>query len=275
MKIKEPLISQPIFSEKIWGNRDINNLFNIDSKDPIGEVWLFSSLKNSETILFGKESKREYGKVSQIFRDFPLLLKLIGTSSWLSIQLHPDNEMAKKIEDQPWGKSEAWFFLKDGGQIKVSNNNEEILKAMKDNTWDNVLETYHMDKFDSIFIPAGTVHTLGPNSFLLEIQQSSDLTYRLYDWGRPREIHVEKSREVLENVKATYCLSRKINGMHTVYFSFQKFSNELKKGLGLFVNLKNYETIVLAQDVEYYFEGEFIEFRLNEKGWKPMINKNN
>ncbi len=91
-----------------------------------------------------------------------------------------------------------------------------------------------MNKNDIIYIPAGTVHTLGgPNSLLLEIQQSSDLTYRLYDWGgRPREIHVEKSKMVLKRVKSSYAIARNSQGLQTKYFSFMKFANQIKKRLG-------------------------------------------
>ncbi|HOB16598.1 MAG TPA: class I mannose-6-phosphate isomerase [Defluviitoga sp.] len=267
MKITEPLLSKPIFSEKVWGSEILNEIFKVKTEEKIGEVWLYSGLNNTETELVGKDSGKLYGNPGELFPQYPLLLKLIATSSWLSIQLHPDDVMAKILENQKWGKSEAWFFLKDHGRIKVSNDNQNILKALDDNTWDDVLEEYEMNKNDTIFIPAGTVHTLGPNSLLLEIQQSSDLTYRLYDWGRPREIHVEKSKKVLRNVKASYALARNVDGLETKYFSFLKFSNQLKRGWGLFVNLETFETIVLSEGVEYFFEGEFVEFKLNEHGW--------
>lgn len=267
MKIVEPLVSKPIFSEKVWGNETLNDIFKVKSKGKIGEVWLYSGLTNTETELFGKDSGKLYGKPSELFPHYPLLLKIIATSSWLSIQLHPDDEMAKQIETQQWGKSEAWFFLKDSGRIKVSNDNQNLLKALEDNSWDDVLEEYQMNKNDIIYIPAGTVHTLGPNSLLLEIQQSSDLTYRLYDWGRPREIHVEKSKMLLESVKSSYAIARNSQGLQTKYFSFMKFSNQLKKGWGLFVDLNTFETIVLSDNTEYFFKGEFVEFRMNNRGW--------
>ncbi len=271
MQISEPLISKPIFSEKIWGNNELNRIFNYEKTQPLGEVWLYSPLDGYETVLYGKNSQREYGKVSELFPKFPLLLKLIATSSWLSIQLHPDDTMAKQLENEPWGKSEAWYFLKDKGQIKVSNNNKYILQTFDNNRWDEVLESYEMNKFDSIFIPAGTVHTLGPNSLLLEIQQSSDLTYRLYDWGRPREIHVDKSKKVLNNIHTSYSISRKTKGLCTKYFSFSRFANQNKKGFGVYVNLKSYETIVLPEEINYNFQGEFVEFKLNENGWNSLL----
>ncbi|HOB55590.1 MAG TPA: class I mannose-6-phosphate isomerase [Defluviitoga tunisiensis] len=267
MKITEPLISKPIFSEKVWGSETLNEIFKLKTNEKIGEVWLYSGLNNYETELVGKDSGQLYGKPSELFPHYPLLLKLIATSSWLSIQLHPDDEIAKQIENQQWGKSEAWFFLKDKGRIKVSNDNPNLLKALEDNSWDDFLEEFEMNKNDIIYIPAGTVHTLGPNSLLLEIQQSSDLTYRLYDWGRPREIHVEKSKMVLKRVKSSYAIARNSQGLQTKYFSFMKFANQIKKGWGLFVDLNTFETIVLSEDTEYLFKGEFVEFRMNNRGW--------
>jgi len=271
MRFSEPLISKPIFSEKIWGSEELNNIFNYNGEGIIGEVWLFSIIEGLETKLIGKNTGKKYGSAREFFPKFPLLLKLIATSSWLSIQLHPDDYMARLLENKPWGKSEAWYFLKDGGQIKVCNDNESILKAFDNNEWEDILEFYKMNKYDSIFLPAGTVHTLGPNSLLLEIQQSSDLTYRLYDWGRPREIHVDKSKKVLKNIHSSYSISRQNKGLQTKYFSYSKFSDQIREGLGLYVNLNSFETIILPKGVSLEFKGEYVEFKLNEKGWKYLI----
>ncbi|MDN5343729.1 class I mannose-6-phosphate isomerase [Oceanotoga sp. DSM 15011] len=269
--INEPLICKPVLSEKVWGNKDLNEVFKHNlGENPVGEVWLFSVVEGMETTLKGVETGKTY-KSTDIIKDFPLLLKLISTSSWLSVQVHPDDDFAEKLENQSIGKSEAWYFLKDGGKIKVSNDNEGVMNSFKDNSWDKCLEEIEFNKFDTIFIPAGTVHTLGPNCTILEIQQSSDITYRLYDWGRPREIHVEKSKEVLKNVKTSYCVNRSTNGMETKYFSFNKFKNEEKIGKGIYVSLKDYKTIYLDDKVKYYFEGEWVEYKINMNGWKGII----
>ncbi|MGM0641260.1 MAG: type I phosphomannose isomerase catalytic subunit [Thermotogota bacterium] len=266
--INEPLIAKSIFSEKVWGNYKLNNLFDIETEDPIGEVWLYSDVKGKETDLIGLESKKIYGYPSDLFPEIPLLIKLIATSSWLSVQVHPDDEIAREIENQKWGKTESWYFLENNGRIKVSNDNIGVKSALEDNSWENVLEDHKMNKFDSIFLPAGTVHTLGPDSILLEVQQSSDVTYRLYDWGRPREIHVDKAKKVMERINASYSISRNIEGLESKYFSFNKFENNIKKGFGIFVSLKDYKTIVLPEDIEYNFKGQWIEYRINKNGWK-------
>jgi len=221
--INEPLILKAIFSEKVWGNDKLNNLFEIETEEPIGEVWLYSDVEGKETNLIGMESKKIYGKPSEIFPEIPLLLKLIATSSWLSVQVHPDDQFAREIENQKWGKTECWFFLENKGKIKVSNDNDGVKKALENNSWDDVLEEHEMNKYDGIFLPAGTIHTLGPDSVLLEIQQSSDVTYRLYDWGRPREIHVEKAKKVMDRINTSYSITRNIEGLESKYFSFLKF----------------------------------------------------
>lgn len=266
--IKEPLIAKSIFSEKIWGNKKLNKLFDKESDIPIGEVWLYSDVKDRETELIGFETGKSYGYPSENFADVPLLLKLLGTSSWLSVQVHPDDEFAREVEDQKWGKTECWYFIEEGGNIKVSNDNKGVKKALENNNWEEVLEQYEMNKFDSIFLPAGTVHTLGPNSFLLEIQQSSDMTYRLYDWGRPREIHVDKAKKVMGSINTSYSISRETKGLESKYFSFKKFKDENRVGFAIYVSLKDFTTIVLPDGIEHKFQGEWIEYKINRNGWK-------
>jgi mannose-6-phosphate isomerase len=266
--IKEPLIAKSIFSEKVWGNEKLNKLFNRESGTPIGEVWLYSDVEGRETELIGLETEKSYGCPSELFKGVPLLLKLLGTSSWLSVQVHPDDEFAREVENQKWGKTECWYFTENGGKIKVSNYNKGVKRALEDNKWENVLEEYEMNKFDSIFLPAGTVHTLGPNSFLLEIQQSSDMTYRLYDWGRPREIHVDKAKKVMERINTSYSISRETEGLESKYFSFKKFKNETRSGFSIYVSLKDFTTIVLPDGIEHIFQGEWIEYKINTNGWK-------
>ncbi len=259
--LNEPLITKPFFSEKVWGNSELNKIFKTDIKETVGEVWLFSPVLGKETNLIGLKSGKNYGKPSEIFSEIDLLLKLISTSDKLSVQVHPDDKMAKILENQNNGKSEAWYFLENNGKIKVSNKNKDIIKSLDTEEWNESLEEVFLDKGDLIFVPAGTVHALCEGSTILEIQQSSDVTYRLYDWGRPREIHVEKAKKVLENIETSYVISRKCENFETKFFSVQTIKNLKRKGFGIYVNLKTYETIVLSENVEYFFEGEYIEFK--------------
>ncbi|WP_165974034.1 type I phosphomannose isomerase catalytic subunit [Marinitoga lauensis] len=189
--IDEVLKTSPIFVEKVWGDEKLNKLFKKENMNKIGEVWLFSGIKNYETRLRGINSGKNYGNPSDMieeliggnFPKIPLLLKLISTTQWLSIQVHPDDKFAREMEKEPWGKTEAWYFLNKKNEIFISNNVKENIKAIEEQNWDKIFKPINLKKDDLLFIPAGVVHTLGPNSMLLEIQQTSDLTYRLYDWG--------------------------------------------------------------------------------------------
>lgn len=265
MTIKEPLISKPIFFEKVWGNNILNSIFNKNELNPIGESWLYSPYNNKQTELVGLLSDVIYGKAKDVFPNFDLLIKLISTSDWLSIQVHPNDLMAKKLENKNNGKTEAWVFLNNNGKVKVSTENEKIFQALSDNKWDNALKEINMNKNDLIFLPSGTVHTLGPSSTLLEIQQNSDITYRLYDWGRIRELHLEKAKKVLKNIDSSYSLIRNFNNFTSKYFSIKKIKNKYVRGFGVFVDTENYQTIVLPEKFEYFLEGEYIEFNIREE----------
>lgn len=259
-KMDEILISKPIFSEKVWGSEELNKLFGRKKNEfPLGEIWLYSPVENNETELFGLETGKYYGKPSDIFPDFKILIKLISSSEWLSVQVHPDDKTAEKLENQENGKSECWYFLRDGGQIKVSNENEKILKSLETNDFSDSLKDRKMNKNDLIYIPAGTVHTLGPGSFMLEAQQSSDLTYRLYDWGRPREIHIEKTKEVLKTVHTSYSLMRNTDNIETKYFSFHSVE-DTEDSHGIFVSLKDFTTVILSENQNYFFSGKWIKY---------------
>lgn len=257
--INEVLITKPILSEKVWGNNDLNILFKHNSKTPVGEVWLYSPYKENESTLIGLNSKKVYGNASEIFPKFKLLIKLIYTSQWLSVQLHPNDTMAKKLENEENGKTEAWFFLKNNGRLKISNENKKIIDSLKNNDWN--LKEYEMNENDIAFIPAGTVHTLGPNSMILEVQQSSNVTYRLYDWGRKREIHIDKAIEVLKNVEGSYSISRNAQGLNSKFFNFNIIEDTEKEGFGVYVSLKDFTTLIVPKNIKHKFNGKWFEVK--------------
>jgi mannose-6-phosphate isomerase len=266
--MKEALLSKPIFVEKVWGDERLNNIFNKKDMDKIGEVWLFSGVQGNETELIGLESGKKYGKPSGIIKELigkdfpriPLLLKLISTTQWLSIQVHPDDKYAKELENEPWGKTEAWYFLNESNEIFISNDIENNKKAIETQNWDEFFKPMNLKKEDLLFIPAGVVHTLGPNSMLLEIQQTSDLTYRLYDWGRPREIHVEKGKKVLKD--SPYVIVNSPKEFKTQYFNIRKVKEGNIKGFAIYVSLKDYRTIIIPHNVEYNISEEGMLFFL-------------
>jgi len=172
----------PIKSEKIWGY----------------ELWIASTHPNG--------CQEELSNAVE--GDFPLLVKVIQADDTLSIQVHPDDEWAVKLEGEGnRGKTECWYVLDAAPDaklvygIKEGFSNEVLAKAITENTLEDYLEFVSVKKGDFIFIPAGTVHAIGAGLRLMEVQQSCDLTYRLYDWGRGREVHIEKGLAVIKREK--------------------------------------------------------------------------
>lgn len=168
-----------IRSDKIWGY----------------ELWIASTHANGCQNAFKNYAGGEY----------PLLVKVIQADDTLSIQVHPDDKFAEKLEGKGnRGKTECWYVLDAAPDaklvygIKEGYSNEVLSKAITDNNLEQYLDFVNVKKGDFIFIPAGTVHAIGPGLRLLEVQQSCDLTYRLYDWGRGREVHIEKGLAVIK-----------------------------------------------------------------------------
>ena len=180
-------LSVPYVSDKVWGY----------------ERWIASAhaVGNSTA---DKSAPPEYaGKtLGEITGgDFPLLVKLIQANDTLSVQVHPDDEYARRVENT-YGKTECWYILDavPGATLVCGLNKEytkeELEAALNGGTLADCLKYVPVSKGDFVFIPAGTVHAIQGGLRLLEIQEPSDITYRLYDWGRPREIHVAKALEV-------------------------------------------------------------------------------
>ena len=171
-----------IKSEKIWGY----------------ELWIASTHPNG----CQEDFKQLCGG------DYPLLVKIIQANDTLSIQVHPDDAAAVKLEGPGnRGKTECWYVLDAAPDarlvygLKENATSEQLAQAIKDNALEPYLNFVNVHKGDFIYIPAGTVHAIGGGLRLLEVQQSCDLTYRLYDWGRGREVHIEKGLAVIKNDK--------------------------------------------------------------------------
>ena len=144
--------------------------------------------------------------LSALGGSYPLLVKIIKADSSLSVQVHPDDSTAVQLEGEGnVGKTECWYVLDAApdAQLVYGLNGtytaEELKAAIDANKLDSYLNLVPVKKDDFIFIPAGTVHAIGGGLTLLEVQQSCDITYRLYDWGRPRELHIEKSLKSIKN----------------------------------------------------------------------------
>jgi len=202
-----PLLLRPEFVERPWGARDLSPVYpGHRCEKPIGEVWLTSDQNRvANGPLAGRtlgELCKQYGRelVGESAREterFPLLIKFLFPREKLSVQVHPDDEVARRI-GQPCGKTECWYVLAadPGAQValglKPGVTREQLARAIQEVRAEELLNWVKICPGEMIYVDAGTVHTIGPGSILVETQQNSDTTYRLYDYGRPREIHVQQ-----------------------------------------------------------------------------------
>ena len=201
-----PLRLHPEFHERVWG---ADNLAPIYTREiigsPIGEVWLTGdNCKVANGPLEGRslqELSQEFGaeflgEAACNTSRFPLLIKFLFPRDKLSVQVHPDDEGAARL-GQPCGKTECWYVLdaKPGAQVglglKPGVTKAEVERAIRETRLEPLLNWVDIEKDDLIYVDAGTVHAIGPNAVIVETQQNSDTTYRLYDYGRPRELHIE------------------------------------------------------------------------------------
>lgn len=205
------------FVEKIWGGERLKKEFpyQFESKN-IGEYWAISAMKEFPSKILNGKYKGEnldilYQNHKELFgnekkENFPLLIKLIDANDDLSIQVHPDDEMAKK--ENSYGKSECWYILNENPAkiiygLKI-NDKEEAIDLIDKEKWEDLLKEENSKKGDFFKVPAGMVHAIKKDSLILEIQQASDITYRLYDYdrvdknGNKRALHLEKSKKALK-----------------------------------------------------------------------------
>ncbi len=204
-----PFRIEPQFVTRVWGFRDLRPWYDrVAEGDPIGEVWLTG---DDCVVATGAHQGKKLGALFSEaheallgadvpFAGSPLLVKVILASEKLSVQVHPDDSMAQKY-GQPRGKTECWYALaaEPGAQVaaglRPGTSLADLRAGIQSGTLESRLNLLPIHAGDMIFVDAGTVHAIWPGSILLETQQNSDTTYRLYDYGRPRELHIEKSLE--------------------------------------------------------------------------------
>ena len=236
MKELYPIKFKPILKPMIWGGNDIPAFKNIKTElQNVGESWEVSGVNGNISVvsegqlagkslteliaenkeaLEGKSSNNKYGET------FPLLIKFIDAKSDLSIQVHPDDKLAKQRHNS-FGKTEMWYVIDASDDAFLYTGFERLLtldeyvKTVADNTFTDSLKRYDVKAGDVFYLPAGRVHAIGTGCFIAEIQQTSDITYRIYDYdrkdanGNARELHTELAKdainfEVLDNYKTEY-----------------------------------------------------------------------
>jgi mannose-6-phosphate isomerase len=221
-----PLKFEPIYKEKIWGGRALEEKFSKKlPKGSIGESWELAAHENGTSIIsngnlagmslmeaikqegekiLGTEAKEDY------YKKFPLLIKILDANDKLSVQVHPDDEYAFEHENGELGKTEMWYVI-DAQEdaklvygVKPEVDKEEFVSSIKEGRLEENLIEVNVEAGDVIYIPTGMVHTTHKGILIAEIQQNSDTTYRVYDWnrmgkdGKPRELHIEAALDVIK-----------------------------------------------------------------------------
>lgn len=216
----------PCFKDYLWGGTLLKEKLNknVENIECTAESWEISTNKDGESIITNGEYKNKtltevfelknkrveiFGEKAKDLKEFPILIKFIDANQNLSVQVHPNDEYAKEKENS-LGKTEMWYILDCKPNAKIicglKNNvtNEEFSKSMNSEEIIKYLNIVDVKKGDVIYIPAGTVHAIMEGTLIAEVQQNSNITYRVYDWGRvgkdgkPRELHIEKALDVID-----------------------------------------------------------------------------
>ena len=223
MIANSPLVFQPIFQERIWGGRKLAELFgkNLPPGKRIGESWEIVDRAEAQSViangpLQGKTLHEIWAQHrNEIFGDipdtprFPLLIKLLDAEEKLSLQVHPPKSIAAKLGGEP--KTECWYVAAadPGAELFVgfrkSITRNEFEKSLRDGAATELVHAIRVKEGDAMFLPAGRFHGIGGGNVLVEIQQNSDTTYRVFDWnrvdqatGKPRQLHVDQAMECID-----------------------------------------------------------------------------
>lgn len=281
-----PFKFTPIYFDKIWGGRDLE-LFRADLPDGnIGESWDVACHKNGISIISNGKFKgisledvikleKENVLGSEISEEwFPLLVKLINSKDKLSVQVHPDNKYAKEVEGE-MGKTEIWYVVEafEGASLVVGTSKcskEQFTSAIDKGSFEKYLNKVYVKKGDVYLVKSGLVHAISEGVIIAEIQQNSDVTYRVYDYNRGRELHVKKALEVidlnLEGEKLIGVTEEFENYKKTMYCQCEHFTLEL-------YDIKNYFNEASNKERFYIFTCVEGEGKIKYSNGEELIRK--
>ncbi len=222
----QPLRFEPIYQYRLWGGRHLANLLRepLPGNGPIGEAWLLSDRDDHPSRVTNGPLKgrtigellKQYpnqllGKLAGRFQRFPLLLKFLDAHDRLSVQVHPADQQTNYLPSGETGKTEAWVVLEAGPEsriyagLKPETTEENLQSALKDGLIADHLTYFTPRPGEGVFLPAGTVHSLGGDVVVFEVQENSDVTFRLYDWDRvdpktsqPRPLQVDQAMACID-----------------------------------------------------------------------------
>jgi mannose-6-phosphate isomerase len=276
------------YHERVWGG---NRLRPRTGSNPIGEAWI---VYEKNKVADGPDAGQTLGELAVRYgadllgshagrkagRHFPLLIKLLDTADWLSIQVHPDNHQAARLEGPSHaGKTEAWHIIEaeQGARLisglRPGTTQEQFARAVHEGRVLDYVQYLDVRAGDSVFTPAGTVHALGPGLLLYEVQQTSDLTYRLFDWNRPqaagRSLHLDKSLAVTDTDFASKAIPEPATagGTPATLLTCQYFTLQLLKDGGseapLDTERKSFHAVTAIEG----------EMTLQGDGWKERLRR--
>lgn len=221
MKEPGPFRLAPVYLPKVWAAPQVAGPVGevLAAPPGTGEVWLASDRHHVTPVVGGELDGMGLDAVVARWRGwlwggedgpFPLLLKVLSVGQWLSVQVHPDDEAARRLEGEPWGKSEAWHVLAAEPEAEIilglrpGVDRAAVEEAVRRGRLVELLARVPARAGDTFHLPAGTIHATGPGLTIFEIQQASDITYRFYDWdrlgadGRPRPLHIDQALAVMK-----------------------------------------------------------------------------
>lgn len=259
----KPFRLKPWFSERVWGKKSLLPWYaETGTEELVGEAWLTGPQCIAET---GDQKGETLEAISEkIGGEFPLLVKFLFPADKLSVQVHPDDEQAEAMGETR-GKTECWYVLEaePGATVALGLKDGVDAKALEasvaDGTMESLMQHVPVSVGDMLYVDAGTVHAIGPGVVLLETQQTSDVTYRLFDYGRPRELHLDKGLKVMKtDTKAGKVAPRDVDGFTRLieqhYFVVDRFevpAGEVTvtcEGPGCLVALKGEGVLVTGGD---------------------------
>jgi mannose-6-phosphate isomerase len=298
MSIFQFLKFEPILKDKIWGGEKLATLLNKQSaRKDIGESWEISDVEGDTSIVVNGELKGQNLKqlIAEFKADlvgekiythfgekFPLLIKFIDAKEALSIQLHPHDDLAKKRHNS-FGKTEMWYVMQAdekanlivGFQKEVTS--KEYIKHLENKTLLDILNVDEVENGDVYFIPTGRVHAIGAGVLLAEIQQTSDITYRIYDWDRPnpdgtfRDLHTEEAIDAIDysaqnSYKTVY--SKEQNKASEIVSCPYFTTNVLPINGEVFINHEEKDSFVIymcvAGNVEFKYQNQIEKLQMGE-----------
>ena len=284
-----PLILEPTVKNYVWGGSKFKNILKsgLDPNLPVAEIWvIYENNVVSNGYLAGKTlheltSHYEQRLLGDNFhskqKKFPLLIKLLDSKEWLSIQVHPNDKQAIELEGPTFnGKTEGWFVLDAEPEtqliagLKPWIGKDQLSESIRNGNVTSIVKYHDIEKDNFIYIPAGTIHALGPGATIYEIQQNSDITYRVYDWDRPstagRPLHIDKSIAVTDlkgDVKLQKANQTTIQEIFSGdYFSLVLLQSEGKK-ISLDPNGESFHALTVIEG-SFTLHSEHGKFKLNQ-----------